>query len=432
MESRIIGSANVKNFYRFVNSKIQSKNSSIISLRDNNGLITSDSFNMACMLNNNFSSSFCIDNCSSPLDVNATVPYSHNCIVFPPEAVLLHLRQLKGSKVVSPDGFSPFILKTLAEALVLPLVLLFEFFFSRQYVPECWKISIIKPLFKKGIRSSPGNYRPIANTSIVCRLIEKIILSQLTAYLNKNLIFSPSQHGFRQGRSTVTNLIDSTLDCIFTCDAGHNVDIVFFDFSRAFDSIIFTKLFIKLGRMGIGGDLLGWIKNYVTGRSQSTFLNEVFSPFLPVLSGVPQGSVLGPLLFSIYINDLPDFIISSNPLLHVSLKMFADDVKTYYTVNTVEQALEFQRIINSVYDWCEMWQLQLNFGKCTTLHFGKTNMCFNYGLNGAMISSSNLVRDLGLLIDESLSFSPHISSIVSRARIRCNFFLNLFLFVICQ
>jgi len=154
---------------------------------------------------------------------------------------------------------------------------------------------------------------------------------------------------------------------------------------------------------------------------------KFFRLFLPVLSGVPQGSVLGPLLFSIYINDLPDFIISSNPLLHVSLKMFADDVKTYYTVNTVEQSLEFQRIINSVYDWCEMWQLQLNFEKCTTLHFGKTNMCFNYGLNGAMISSSNLVRDLGLLIDESLSFSLHISSIVSRARIRCNIFLKSFL-----
>ena len=382
---------------------------------------------MACILNNSFSRSFCFDNGTVlPENIFRIAP-SLESIVFTPADVLFHLRCLNKSKTISPDGFSSDTLKILSNALVYPLVFLFEFLFSRQFVPECWKISLIKPHFKKGTRSSPENYRPIANTSVVCRLMERIILAQLTKFLTVNSLISPFQHGFHQGRSTVTNLLGSTSDWIFSCDSKSNVDIVFFNLSHAFDTITFAKLFVKLARVGIRGDLYGWLNNYVIGRKQSTVLDGVQSPYLSVQSGVPQGSVLGPILFSIFINDLPDYLISRNISQSVSLKLFADDIKSYQAVNTLEDAFEFQNVINTVINWCDYWQLKVNLSKCTVLHVGHSNKHFKYGINGIPIPSTPMVKDLGLLIDETLSFSSHIASIVSRARARCNIFLKSFL-----
>jgi len=183
--------------------------------------------------------------------------------------------------------------------------------------------------------------------------MERVIHTQLSNFLKDNSIISPFQHGFHQGRSTVTNLLSATTDWIFSCDLKSNVDTVFFDLSHAFDTITFTKLFLKLARVGIGGELLGWLESYVVGRKQSTVVDGVLSPFLPVLSGVPQGSVLGPILFSIFINDLPDYLASHNPSLSVSLQLFADDIKSYQVVNTLDDAIKFQNIISSVFNWCD-------------------------------------------------------------------------------
>jgi len=169
------------------------------------------------------------------------------------------------------------------------------------------------------------------------------------------------------------------------------------------------------------------LESYVVGRKQSTVVDGVQSPFLPVLSGVPQGSVLGPILFSIFINDLPDYLASHNPSLSVSLQLFADDIKSYQVVNTLDDAIKFQNVISSVFNWCDYWQLKPNLAKCTVLHIGHSNKHFKYGLKGALISSTPIVKDLGLLLDETLSFTPHIASIVSRARARCKIFLRSFL-----
>ena len=162
------------------------------------------------------------------------------------------------------------------------------------------------------------------------------------------------------------------------------------------------------------------------GRYQCTVINGVSSPLLPVVSGVPQGSVLGPILFSLFVNDLPNYITLSHPLLPISLKLFADDLKSYYVVDTLIDAIDFQSVINSIHTWCDIWQLSINVNKCSTLHLGSSNSHFVYGLNGIPLSSPGLVKDLGLLLDESLKFTPHISAIISKARSRCGIFLKSF------
>ena len=187
-----------------------------------------------------------------------------------------------------------------------------------------------------------------------------------------------------------------------------------------------SKLLLKIAHLGISGDLLGWINSYLTDRQQCTVINGICFPFRPVLSGVPQGSVLGPLFFIIFMNDLPIFLKSKFSSRHPSLKLFADDLKTYYIVNSLYDALYFQSFLNSIYDWCVQWQLSLNVAKCELLHLGKSNFLFNYGLNGLLLPSPTRARDLGVLIDSSLNFTDHISSIVSKARSHCSVFLKSF------
>ncbi len=225
----------------------------------------------------------------------------------------------------------------------------------------------------------------------------------------------------------MSNLLESVSDYIFSIDERNNVDVVYIDLKKAFESVVHSKLFTKIARVGIGGDLLGWVVNYLIDRQQCTVISGICSPFRTVLSGVPQGSVLGPLLFIIFMNDLPDFLILNHSSCHPPLKLFADDLKTYYTINSLKDALYFQSFLNTICVWCNVWQLSLNTDKCELLHLGKTNLNFCYGLFGVLLPSPSRVRDLGVLIDSSLNFSDHIASIASRARSRCGIFFKSFI-----
>ena len=225
----------------------------------------------------------------------------------------------------------------------------------------------------------------------------------------------------------MSNLLESVTDWIFSTDTCNNIDVAYIDLSKAFDSVVHSKLFIKLSQIGIEGDLKGWIVNYLSDRKQCTIIEGICSPFLDVTSGVPQGSVLGPLLFLIFMNDLPAFLMSKHSLSCSPTKLFADDIKIYHIINSLPDALFFQSVLNSIRHWCGTWQLSLNIGKCQILHLGKTNLKFSYGLNGIKLPAPSLVKDLGLLVDGSLSFTSHIASIASKARARCGVFLKSFI-----
>ncbi len=199
----------------------------------------------------------------------------------------------------------------------------------------------------------------------------------------------------------------------------------YLDLSRAFDSVTYSKLIHKLTCYGISGQLLSWLTVFLLGRKQLSIVDGMSSPAVQLISGVPQGSVLGPLLFKIYMNDL-EFFMNLVQVDPSGIKLFADDLKVYKHIQSLRDAINLQILINTVTEWCDIWQLKINISKCLILHIGPRDVNYVYHISGFTLSSPNLVRDLGVLVDSSLSFSQHISQITQKARRRCVLFLKVF------
>ena len=199
---------------------------------------------------------------------------------------------------------------------IAPVIqLIFEKSLATGKLPSDWTKANVTPIFKKGEKSDPSNYRPISLTCILCKVMEHIIASNLTAHLNKHNILYDLQHGFRQKRSCETQLLQLVEDLGRQLIAGKRIDLVLLDFSKAFDKVNHLKLLFKLSQHGVKGKTLNWIRAFLLGRTQAVVLEGERSAEAPVTSGVPQGSVLGPLLFLLYINDLPQDIQSQVRLL---------------------------------------------------------------------------------------------------------------------
>ena len=244
---------------------------------------------------------------------------------------------------------------------------LFQASISTGKVPQQWKDAKVAAVFKKGSRGKPGNYRQISLTSQVCKLNESIIRDHMIDHLIINNLIKPSQHGFMPKRSCQTNLLEF-LDKIFEMiDEGNSVDIVYLDFSRAFDKVPHNKLIQKLEAHGITGSVQEWIKSWLKDRTQWVEIQGAKSRPGKVRSGVPQGSILGPVLFVIYINDLDDDIIID------ILRKFADDTKQANKIRNQADADSFQVSLNKLLDWSKTWGMLFNIDKCKILHCGRNN-----------------------------------------------------------
>ena len=226
--------------------------------------------------------------------------------------------------------------------------------------------------------------------------------------------------------STSTNLLECTHDWFVGLSHGNNIDVVYFDFSKAFDSIVFSKLLAKLTQFGIVGNLLAWISCFIHGRTQRVISENCFSSLADVISGVPQGSVLGPILFLIFIND-----VVSTRCGKTSVKMFADDLKLYtiYDMSDVSGPLNLQQSIDHLVHWSNMWQLKININKCHVLPIRnktRTNTTCEYHLAGAHLCNVSIITDLGINIDSNLSFKSHISTIITKSLQRVGIFFRGF------
>lgn len=401
--------ANPKKFWSYINTKLKTK-SGMSDLNREDGTKTSDDNEKSEILNKYFCSVFTNEN----LTQMPTIPNYHTnsqlCnITFTVEEVLGHLNNLNINKSCGPDELHPRVLKELASVIAEPLSNIFNSSMNSGTLPSDWKLANISPVFKKGNKCEVKNYRPISLTSIICKIMEKIIKDKIVKHLTNNKIISPNQHGFLQGRSCITNLLEMLDECTALLDTGECVDVLYTDFQKAFDSVPHSRLLCKCKAVGIQGKLLAWIKAFLTGRSQRVVVNGCSSDYMPVASGVPQGSVLGPLLFLIYINDLPDVIQNVS-------KLFADDAKV---LSASSKNVSLQDDINNITDWCNKWQLYLNTEKCSVLHIGKTSYSNNYTITcqnvSTILKTSHLEKDLGILIDNKLKFDQHITSIVGKA-----------------
>ena len=322
--------------------------------------------------------------------------------------VYIALSTLDPTKAFGCDNVHPRILKYCALALVEPISHLFRLSLQNSCIPEEWKLHKICPIPKAGDLTSVSNYRPITLLPIISKVLERIIYYQIIKFIRP--LLSHHQFGFLKNRSCLKQLLTSFSE-IFNCiDHGQKVDAVYFDFKKAFDSIPHQELLFKLWITGLTGPLWFWLKSYLSNRKHFVCFDSVLSNCLPVLSGVPQGSILGPLLFIVYINDLPTAITS------VSSYLFADDTKF---ISPCASTL-MQGDIDKLVHWCHRWNIELNYTKCKAIRFSlsqtdqPTFFIGSANLDNALASTSKH-RDLGIIVSSNLSWSEHYDHICLKA-----------------
>ena len=403
---------NPKMFWKYVQEKMK-VNTGISALKDNYGHFAVSDKDKAEVLNNFFTSVFTKENKDSIPDMTEGC-FSDGVllteIIVTPLAVKNKLLGLNHNKSQGPDRIPPRILKEVAEEISTPLSLLFNKSLETGILPDDWKSAEVTAIFKKGAKSDPGNYRPVSLTCIVCKVLESIIRDAVVAHFTDNHLYSDCQHGFRKQRSCVTQLLEVMEDITLLLDKNQEIDILYLDFKKAFDTVPHERLLRKLSAYGISGVLGKWIRNFLSYRTQHVRIGSEKSSKSNVLSGIPQGSILGPVLFTIFINDLPESVLST-------CKVFADDTKLYN--NNLLNSNHMQNDIFELQKWSNKWDLHFNVSKCGVLHIGNNHINCKYFmvLNNIMeeIKIVKEERDLGVVFDGSLSFDSHIHKIVCKA-----------------
>ena len=410
---------NPKRFWKYVNMK-RKHHDPVPSLyqddKEDPTNMTNDDLEKAELLNKFFASNFTKPD-NTLWDLPNKNPPTHPIEIEISEgAVRELLDELVVHKSPGPDCIKGYILKNLSKEIAPILVEIFKTSLHSNTQPESWKEANITPIHKKGSKCSRRNYRPISLTSIVCKMLETIIKMTLIKYMVDNRYLSDKQFGFLPGRSTVLQLLKVLDQWTEILDSGGEVDVVYCDFQKAFDQVSHSRLIQVLKNYHIDESLISWIDAFLSNRKQRVSLNGVCSSWVQVLSGVPQGSVLGPVLFVIFINSLVDKIHGSE------LFMYADDVKAFKSIITNEDISILQNDLDRMHQWScgSLLKFHLNGlpdDKCVFMNIcsGRKNDCLReYTLNDIKLRTVRTEKDLGVIIDNNLKFDSHISAAVNK------------------
>ena len=298
----------------------------------------------------------------------------------------------------------------MAPSIAPALTLIFQASYDQGQFPDDLKRANVTPLYKKGDKSKAANYRPVSLTSTCCKIMEHIVHSHLMKFLESNKILSDHQHGFRKRRSCETQLLITMHDLAAGLDRRQQIDAILLDFSKAFDKVPHQRLAAKLHHYGIRDQTLSWIKTFFADRSQQVVLDGKSSSAAPVASGVPQGTVLGPLLFLIYINDLPSRVSSS-------IRLFADDCLLYRVIKNHQDAELLQTHLDQLQERERDWQMLFNPDKCEHIRITNKRKIIqtSYTIHGQQLKETAQAKYLGVTIYSKLSWNSHVDLVTKRA-----------------
>lgn len=316
------------------------------------------------------------------------------------------LKKLKPKLTTGPDGVPAFLVRDCARIFAQPLEILFNLCIKNCCIPDLWKQSKVCPVFKKGDKSDITNYRPISIICNFCKALEILLHDAL--YPSVSNLISEHQHGFMKRRSTTSNLLCITQYISEAIDQRKQTDVIYTDFSKAFDRLDHNILLNKLSDIGFSSSLLSFFHSYLSGRKNYVAYSGFRSVDFNATSGVPQGSILGPLLFNIFVNDIVNEI-------QVSFLIYADDLKIYTAISSLEDCTLLQHSLLNISNWCIKNKLMLNVLKCNVMSYTtKTSpIIFDYCVDNSLLQRPHTFVDLGVTFDKELTFLPHINNLVS-------------------
>ena len=412
--------------YFFAYAKKYSKlNSKIGPLLNEKNEYTSSSKEMANLLKKQYETVF-----SEPLPNSVYADQASSAeewltdIDFNEDDIIKAINEISTTSSSGPDGITAIYLKQCKTEISKPLYIIWRKALDLGITPITLLIAYIIPIHKGDHRGVLANYRPIALTSHLVKTFEKIIRNKIVSYLDTNDLFNPSQHGFRQGRSCLRQLLAHYDAILSLLEKGLNVDTVYLDLAKAFDKVDHKVILAKLALLGIGGKLLKWIESFLTYRSQYVLVNRFLSEPSEVKSGVPQGSVIGPLLFLVLISDIDAELGTS------FLSSFADDTRVSRGIESVRDASLLQEDLDAIYKWADLNNMKFNDKKLEVLRYGcndtlKSLTSYN-SPDGTSIAVKSTVRDLGVEMSDSGAFTDQINKICEKAKDMCSWILRTF------
>jgi len=412
---------NSKPFFAYVKKRTKARDP-VGPLKKDDGTNVTDPEEMAEILNEFFSSVYTREDVTGmPAVPPARIRKKLRRTWITTEKVKKKICNLRNNSAPGPDGISPKILKNLKDQIAPVLAMVYRKSLARSEVPEEWRQANICPIYKKGSKAKAGNYRPVSLTSVCCKMIESILRDDIVEHLQQNRLITSSQHGFVNRKSCTTNLLEFLEKMTKTVDEGGKADVLYLDFAKAFDKVPHQRLLKKIKAAGIEGQTLEWIRAWLKERKSRVVVNGKKSSWREVLSGVPQGSVLGPILFVIYINDLEKEVKQNQQVV-----LFADDTKVSQVLKDNASGDEFQDTMNKLFEWSQRWCMPFNVEKCHIVHVGRANPKKKYEMNGQPLTESLVERDVGVMITNDLKPSQHCAKAARTATAVLNQILRAF------